>query len=68
MSHFPLAAALSRLGDMDEARATVQAGLARNPGFTIRRFRASPWSDHPTYLAWRERIYESLRLAGVPEG
>ena len=25
-------------------------------------------SDNPTYLAGRERIYEGMRLAGVPEG
>jgi hypothetical protein len=46
----------------------VQAGLARNPGFTIRRFHASPWSDNPTYLTWRERMNEGMRMAGMPEG
>jgi hypothetical protein len=25
-------------------------------------------SDHPAYLAGRERVYEGLRMAGVPEG
>jgi hypothetical protein len=24
--------------------------------------------DNPTYLAKRERIYEGMRMAGVPEG
>jgi len=67
VSHFLLAAILARLGDIDQARATVQAGLAGNPGFTIRRFRANPLSDNPTYLAWRERMYEGMRAAGVPE-
>jgi len=67
MSYFLLAATLARLGDMNEARATVQAGLVRSTGFTIRRFRANPLSDNPTYLAWRERMYEAMRLAGVPE-
>ena len=52
---------------MNEARATVQAGLVRSTGFTIRRFRVNPLSDNPTYLAWRERMYEAMRLAGVPE-
>jgi hypothetical protein len=52
---------------MNEARAAVQAGLVHNAGFTIRRFRANPLSDHPTYLAWRERLYEAMRLAEVPE-
>jgi hypothetical protein len=47
----------------------VQAGLALDPNFTIRRLRAaSAWSDNPTFLAGRERQCEGLRLAGVPEG
>ena len=68
MAHFVFAASLARLGDLNEARAAVQAGLARNPGFTIRRFRANPLSDNPTYVAWRECMYEGMRMAGVPEG
>jgi len=43
-------------------------GLALDPSFTIRRFRASSPSDNPTYLAGRERILEGMRTAGVPEG
>ena len=55
--HFHLAAALARLGELDEARAAVQAGLALDPGFTIRRFRAAnARSDNPTYLAGRNAL------------
>jgi TolB-like protein/class 3 adenylate cyclase/Tfp pilus assembly protein PilF len=68
MSYFLLAATLARLGNMDDARLAVQAGLVRNTGFTIRLFRANPLSDNPIYLAWRERLYEAMRMAGVPEG
>jgi tetratricopeptide (TPR) repeat protein len=68
MSYFLLAATLARLGEMNEAGAAVHAGLARNASFTIRRFRANALSDNPTYLAWRERLYDGMRLAGVPEG
>jgi TolB-like protein/class 3 adenylate cyclase/tetratricopeptide (TPR) repeat protein len=68
VAHFSLAAALARLGELDQARAAVQAGLALDPNFTIRRFRAIALSDHPAYLAGRERTYEGLRMAGVPEG
>jgi len=68
MAHFFLAAVLARLGDLNEAKAAVQAGLARNPSFTIRRFRAGSWSDNQTYVAWRERMNEGLRMAGLPEG
>jgi hypothetical protein len=59
---------VSLLGAVDEARTTAKAALTLNPDFTIRRLRASGFSDNPTYLAGRERLYEGLRLAGVPEG
>ena len=68
MLHFHLAAALARLGALSEASVAAQAGLALNPGFTIRKYRARPWSDNPTYLAFRKRNYEGMRMAGVPEG
>ena len=68
MAHFHLAAALAHSGLHNEARAAAQAGLALNPAFTITRFRAGVPSDNPTYLAQRERIYEGMRKAGVPEG
>jgi TolB-like protein/class 3 adenylate cyclase len=68
IGHFLLAAALAHLGMLGEARAAVRAGLVFDPGFTIHRFRASEPSDNPTYLAGRERFYEGLRMAGVPEG
>ena len=67
-AHFLLAAVLVRLGELDEARAAAQAGLALDPSFTIRRFRVGASSDNPTYLAKRERVYEGMRMAGVPEG
>jgi TolB-like protein/class 3 adenylate cyclase/tetratricopeptide (TPR) repeat protein len=66
--HFYLAAALAHLGRRDEARAAVQAGLALIPAFTIARVRAGAATDNPTYLSQRERIYEGMRMAGVPEG
>lgn len=66
-THFFLAAALALVGQLDEARAVAQAGLTLQPNFTIRRFRANLYSDNPSYLARRERVYEGMRLAGVPE-
>jgi TolB-like protein/class 3 adenylate cyclase len=66
--HFWLAAALARLGALDEAKAAARAGLVLNPDFTIRRLRTQLPSDNPTYRAGRERFHESMRLAGVPEG
>jgi tetratricopeptide (TPR) repeat protein len=68
LGHFYLAAALARLGELQEARAIAQAGLALLPSFTISGYRATAACDHPAYLAGRERTYEGLRMAGVPEG
>jgi tetratricopeptide (TPR) repeat protein len=69
VQHFQLAAVLMRLGETEDARAAVQAGLALDPNFTIRRARAgNQWSDNPAFLAGRERLIEGLRMAGVPEG
>jgi TolB-like protein/class 3 adenylate cyclase/Flp pilus assembly protein TadD len=65
--HFVLATALALLGARDEARAAVQAGLKLDPNFTIPRFRTNAPSHNPTFLAKRERVYEGMRMAGVPE-
>jgi hypothetical protein len=61
VAHFHLAAVLARLGAINEARTAVQTGLALDPSFTIRRFRAG------SFVAGRERQCEGMRLAGVPE-
>lgn len=66
-THLSLAAALAHLGRIDEARAAAKAGLALEPSFTIGRFRAGARSDNRAYLSGRERIYEGMRRAGVPD-
>jgi TolB-like protein/Tfp pilus assembly protein PilF len=68
LSHFHLASALAMMGDLREARSSADAGLALDPNFTIRRRRMNSWPDTPAWLARRERFYEGMRLAGVPEG
>lgn len=70
VAHFHLAGVLARLGELDQARAAVRAGLALDQGFTIRRFRdaTNARGDSPTFLAGRERMIEGMRVAGVPEG
>jgi len=68
ISRFHLAAALALRGLIEEARNEARAGLTLAPDFTLRRFRNGALSDHPTYVAQRERIIEGMRLAGVPEG
>ncbi|MBR0776235.1 winged helix-turn-helix domain-containing protein [Bradyrhizobium diazoefficiens] len=67
IAHFCLAAALALLGSQDEARTAAQAGLELDPAFSIHRYRVNALSDNRTYLAGRERIYQGMRLAGVPE-
>jgi len=66
--HFYLAAALAHLDRMEEARASVQAGLALDPDFTLSHFHASSPTDNPTCLAQRARIAEGMRKAGMPDG
>jgi hypothetical protein len=70
LAHFDLAAVLARLGEPNEARAAVQAGLALDPSFTIRRYRdaTNARSDNPSFLVWLDRHIEGMRMAGVPEG
>jgi hypothetical protein len=68
MSYFLLAAASARLGRTEQALDASRAGLELNPSFTIARFRSQTFSDNSVYLAGRERMYEGLRKAGIPEG
>ncbi len=68
-AHFHLAAALARLGRLDEARSAVTAGLALNPSFTVSRARIN-WtamSDDPAHPQQLAPIFEGLRIAGLPE-
>jgi tetratricopeptide (TPR) repeat protein len=70
ITHFQLAAALAYLGELDEARAAVKAGLAVDPTFTIRRLKkaSSPFSDDPGFRTGGRQVIQGMRLAGVPEG
>jgi TolB-like protein len=68
VGHFFLAAALALLNRLDEAKQAAQTGLALDPSFTVSRFRANAASDNPIYLARRERVYDGMRRAGLPEG
>jgi hypothetical protein len=47
-----------------EARARAALGHAGS----VDRSRKGAACDHPAYLMGRERTYEGMRLAGVPEG
>jgi len=60
LTHFFLAAALANLGKLEEAESEAKAGLALDPGFSIRRFARSGQPD--------DRLLDAMRKAGVPEG
>ena len=70
LAHFHLAGVHAVTGDLKEARSSAEAGLALDPGFTIRRYDSDCFflSGNPAWLSKRERFYEGMRLAGVPEG
>jgi TolB-like protein/Flp pilus assembly protein TadD len=67
INSYALAAACSLDGRHEEARAALSESRRLNPTMTINKLRASPFSIHPVYLAWRQRFYEGLRAAGMPE-
>jgi tetratricopeptide (TPR) repeat protein len=64
---FWLASAFAHLGRYSDARTAAECGLALNPSFTIARQRVA-LSDNPTFQKQRERIFDGMRQAGVPEG
>jgi TolB-like protein/Tfp pilus assembly protein PilF len=66
--YFNLAAALSHLGRVEEARDAARRGLDLNPHFTVSGFlTANTFSDSPAHRAWRERQAKGMREAGIPE-
>jgi tetratricopeptide (TPR) repeat protein len=67
ITHFMLAATLALLGITGSSESRYKS-LALDPSFTIRRLRDCAPSDNPTFLAKRERVYQGMRMAGVPEG
>lgn len=69
-THVWLAAALALAGHDDQARELLAEYLAAPDARpkTIAAFKKNSNSNNPTYLATRERIYEGLRKAGMPEG
>jgi TolB-like protein len=65
--YFYLAAALALTGHMAAAAQACANGRRLMPGFTIGKFRRETMSDNPVFLAQRERVYDGLRKAKVPE-
>jgi TolB-like protein/Flp pilus assembly protein TadD len=67
LPYFYLAAALALRGNVEDAAkaSTIGSRLALN--FRIGKCRAEVQSDNAAFLAQRERVYEGLAKAGVPE-
>ena len=62
-----LASALGLSGRIPEAQVQLAQFQHLRPGFTIARVRALERSDAPAFREQRERVYEGLRRAGMPE-
>ncbi len=64
-----LTALLALAGNAAEARETLGRYLALRSAKTrtVAQWKASAWGDNPGYLAFREKLYEGLRSAGMPE-
>ncbi|PJG51726.1 guanylate cyclase [Bradyrhizobium forestalis] len=65
--HLFLASALALAGQEAAARVEMAEFRRLNPDFTLSRFKAVEPSDRPAFLAQRQRVYEGLRRAGMPE-
>ena len=65
--YFYLAAALALQGRVNEAAEACTIGRRLAPIFCIGKCRAEVQSDNPVFLTQRERLYEGLEKAGLPE-
>jgi DNA-binding winged helix-turn-helix (wHTH) protein/TolB-like protein len=66
-AHGAAAAADALAGRTHEAEVALAALLKLWPSATVANYDELRRSTHPTYLAQRDRLYEGLRKAGLPE-
>ena|SRR5215217_2295374 len=66
-AHLFLASALALANRDEEARREIAEFRQLSPEFTLSRFKALEPSDKPAFLEQRQRVYEGLRRAGLPE-
>lgn len=62
-----LAASYAYTGQDAEARAAVAELLKLMPGYTVKQWASTPYSNNPVWMAQYARITEGLRKAGLPE-
>lgn len=67
LHHAYLASALALAGRTAEARAALAEFRKAEPSATIAGLRAQAYSTEPGFVVQRERLYEGLRIAGLPE-
>jgi len=67
IAYFYLAAALALQGRKKEAEEVCTIGRRLAPNFRIGKCRAEVQSDNAVFLAQRERLYEGLGKAALPE-
>ncbi len=68
LAHFYLAGALVLVGRTSEAQENAKAGLALDPGFTVREWRKAMPDPANAEVAERlEHLADAFRQAGVPE-
>jgi hypothetical protein len=60
-----LAASYVRLGQLEEARTTMAMFIKSNPDWTLRDEKASPFQSVDPL---RQRYFDDVRAAGLPEG
>ena len=66
-THLYLGAIASLTGRPEEAQFAVAEYVRLRPEATITRLRQETSSDEPRYRALRERLYDGLRTAGLPD-
>ena len=67
LPYFHLAAALALQDRQSEAAEAAETGRRLAPIFRIGKCRLEVQSDNPVFLAQRNRIYQGMERAGVPE-
>ena len=67
LPYFHLAAALALQDRKSEAAQASETGRRLAPIFRIGKYRVEAQSDNPIFLHQRNRIYEGMKRAGVPE-
>jgi predicted Zn-dependent protease len=66
--HLALAAVYGLRGDLAAAQAALTEAGKRNTKYgSLAGVKAATTQSNPLYLAQRERVYEGLRRAGLPE-